>query len=336
MSAFWVIFWLAFLLLPLLIWGASSIFGKDGGYEKDTSHYWAAKPSGGKVRDATRREVWEHLNPGKKWEDRQTGCVIFLVIAFVALFIFGAELLLAFTGSSSINWFQRISAPILGGISTAAFLGIQSLASSKMKTALFKVINVMTWIVFGLMIVAALILTFLGVRLPISNHWIWAPVVFSLLLMIFDPLVSKGQQNQIKKRQTAAAKKGGELEAWVIKLFDKVYFDGFEREIINLQLLDSFQGASLGKDFYAKGLNQAMENLRQGGMFYLRGEGDFFNDTEAMMLDLVDGRQMSISNSDIYALRQEVTQALQAYYFYMVDISPNRQIHPRIQAALKK
>ena len=337
MPAFWVIFWLAGLLLPLLIWLTTKIFSNDGGYEKDTSHYWASKPSGGKIRDANRREVWEHLNPGKKWEDRHTGCIIFLVIAFVLLFIFfGADLILSFTKTTSLSWFLKISAPILGGLTVGALLGFQSLISSKLQSTFFIVLNTLSFIIMGLMIITAIVLTFLGFSLPLSHHWIWAPVVFSLLLLVFDALVGKSQHKQAEKRQAAAAEKGGALELWVIKLFEKVFYDGPERDLINRLFSDSFQGVSLGKDFYLANLNVALDKLRQGEMFYLKTDDGFFEDTEALMLDLVGGRPMSISNSDIYAVRQEVVQALQAYYFYLVDISPKHQIHPRIEAALKK
>lgn len=338
MSAFWLIFWLAFILLPLLIWLISSIFGKDKGYEKDTSHYWAYKGSSAKVRDANRREVWEHLNPGKKWESRQTGCVIFLVIGLIALFGFSADFIIPFSNSESMSWFQKIAAPVLGGVWAGAFLGIQSLGISKMKSRLFQTLNIITMVVMGLMIFGALVLTFLGMPLPISYHWIWAAVGFSFLLMLFDPLVSKGQQKRADTRQAAATAKGDVLEIWVFKMFDKAFYEGNERGMMNTEFAKMIQGHSLGSDFYITNVNKAVEKLMQGDLYYLklRGENDFFEDTEVLMLDLISGGQMSIKNSDIYGARDEVIRALQAFYFYMADGPADREIHPRIQAVMDK
>jgi len=55
------------------------------------------------------------------------------------------------------------------------------------------------------------------------------------------------------------------------------------------------------------------------------------------MLDLVQGRQMSIDTNEIYKARDEIIKALQAFYFYAIDKYPKHyKLHPRIKAKLKK
>ncbi len=46
------------------------------------------------------------------------------------------------------------------------------------------------------------------------------------------------------------------------------------------------------------------------------------------MLDLVQGRSMSIGKDEIYRARDEVIKALQAFYFYSVEKFPNLKCIP--------
>lgn len=339
MSAFWSLFWLGFIGYPLMFLLAS--LTQEKGNRIDPTHIWVYQGTQAKAKDASVREVWERQNPGKSWDKRQsglfTGCAIILVIAYMILLIWLADKLFVLAEGNIVQrLLLQIGAPILGGVFMVVFVGIQSLAASKMKSSFFQLINIIVLGAMGIMVIGALVLTFLKVPLPISYYWIWALAGLSGLFLLLDPLVSKGKQKQAEKQQETAAQKGGQLEFWVLKLFDKAFYEGYERQAINSQLVDLFQGKSIGKDFFVTYLNQAVEKLRQGELIYLRGEREFFEITEALMLDMVSGSPMSISYSDIYAAKDEILQTLQTFYFYMVDISNDREIHPRIQSALKK
>lgn len=308
MSIFWVIFWLAFLGLPLLLWIASLISGEDSGYQKDTSHYWAFQRSGAKVRDATRRDVWEHLNPGKSWENRNVGCITFLVIAYIALLAWGAGILSVLIEAPSPNWFMRIIAPILGGVSAGVFIGIQSFMPNYRHTT-FKVLHIIALVLMAVFAIGALVLTFLDRSLPFSQHWVWAPAGATVVLLLLDKVIAGAGKKQ-------AGKAGDQLSEWI-------------EQVTNLTggwSIDQVEGRMM----------LAVYKLQNGDYDWEIDDPAFFKLTESLMLDLVSGSSMSIKDEEIYRARNEVIKALQAFYFYSVEKVPKFSMHPKIKKALGK
>ncbi len=59
--------------------------------------------------------------------------------------------------------------------------------------------------------------------------------------------------------------------------------------------------------------------LQAGELDRLIWNQDFFDLTEAIMLDLVSGRQLSIQMDEIYRARSSVIRAIQDFYFYCVN-----------------
>jgi hypothetical protein len=308
MSVFWVIFWLAFIGLPLLIWIASFIAGKDSGFQKATSHYWAFQRSGAKVRDATRRDVWKHQNPGKSWEDRNNGCIIFMVIVFIALLAWGAEILSLIIETPTPAWYLRIIAPILGGISAGVFLGIQSFMSNYRSNA-FLVLHIIALVLMAVGVIGALILTFLDLSLPLSQHSVWAPAAATGILLIADKVLGGTNNKQ-------AGKAGNQLSEWVEQVIKLT--GGWTIEKVDGRMM------------------LAVYELQNGNYDWKIDDPAFFKLTESLMLDLVSGRQMSIKDDEIYRARNEVIKALQAFYFYCLEKVPTFSMHSRIKKALKK
>lgn len=309
MSIFWVIFWLAFLGLPLVIWIASAISGKDSGYQIDPSHFWAFQRSGAKVRDATRRDVWEHQNPGKSWEGRNTGCIIFLAIGFIVLLAWSADILGAFIETPSPSWFLRFVAAILGGVSFGVFMGIQSLIMSNYRFPAFKVLHIIALGLMAVGVIGGLVLTFLNRSLPLSHHWVWVPAAATVVLLILDRVFSGANKQQ-------AGKAGDQLGEWVEQVIRLT--GGWAIEKVESRMM------------------LAVYELQNGNYDWQIDDLAFFKLTESLMLDLVGGSSMSIKDEEIYRARNEVVKALQAFYFYSLEKVPKFSMHPKIEKALKK
>jgi len=80
----------------------------------------------------------------------------------------------------------------------------------------------------------------------------------------------------------------------------------------------------------------ATYQVQQGEYDWQARDKEFFHLTESILLDLIQGRPMSIDDQDIYHARDEVIKAVQAFYFYSVNKFPEFEIHPRIKRALSK
>jgi hypothetical protein len=306
-------YWLGFIGIPMMVFIASKISGKDSGYQKDTSHIWVYQRSGAKMKDATIRDVWEHNHPGKTWAQHQdnqfVGCAIFLAIGLIVfLFWLSARIFLLPTDNPGQRLFWQIGAPLLGGLSGGAFYGMQSFLSSY-KSGFFKLLHIIALVVTALSVIGALVLSFLKIDLPISHHWIWTAAGSPLLFLILDQIF--GSAKKIK-----ASKGGDKLSAWVYAVMEFSY--------------------SWDQNKVKENMLFAIYQLQQGKFDYDIKKGDFFKKTESLMLDLVQGRSMSISRDEIYAARDEVIKALQAFYFYSVEKFPQFKMHPRIAKAIKK
>lgn len=339
MPVFWMLFWLGFIGFPLMFLLAG--LSQEKGNRVDLSHIWVYKGTKTKARDATVRDVWQRQHPGKSWDKEQgklyTGCVIFLVIAYLILLIaLSGKLFILPTDNTAQRIFWQVGAPVLGGLTMAAFFAIQAFGITTMKTGFFQVLHIIALVIMGLMVLTGLVLGFLKIPLPISHHWIWAVAGFSFLCMLLDPLAVSGSQKRATVRHEAAAKKGGQLEGWVLNVFRIFFVEGYDKNELNLQLAEWTKRKSQGVNFYSSMLSVAIARLQSGELDYLLKDDEFFSETEAIMLDLVSGRQMSIENTDMYGARQDIIRALQLFYFHMVDMTSKRQIHPKIQAALKK
>ena len=325
MSIFWTLFWLGFIGMPLMVFLAS-LTGTSG-YEKDTSHIWVYKRSKAKAKDANVRDVWKHNHPGKSWEDHQErqfiGCSIFLVVAFLGFLTWLSNQIFSLPDSiTAKRVFWQVGAPILGGLSAAVIAGLVSLTKD-VKSGFLKVLNILAWILMGVGVVGGLVLTFLGHSLPISHNWIWAPLAAVGFFLALDSFIGRGK----KKR---SIKGGNELGNWVVKV--KSYYDGNvrRREFSAISAhLPSMDAKSFGIMFLE------VAALQLGYLDYLMRDKGFFKETEGIMLDLVRGRPMSISDPELYNNRNEIIRALQAFYFYAVKKS-GFAIHPRIKTALKK
>jgi hypothetical protein len=313
MPVFWTMFWLGFIGIPLLVLIASLISGKDGGYQKDTSHIWVYKLSGSKVKDASVRDVWEHNHPGQSWAQHQEsqfiGCSIFLGIAFVVFLAWlAAEIFVLPQDRMALRLFWQIGAPILGALSAGAFYGIQT-QMANYKSGFLQVLHIVALVVMGVGVVGALVLSFLGRVLPISHNWIWAPAAATGLLLILDASLGGAKKKQ-------ASKGGDKIERWVMELM-QMTGDWDMDKLDAIMVLATLQ-------------------LQKGDYDWQARDEDFFKLTESVLLDLVQGKPMSIQNQDIYRARDQVIKTLQAFYFYSVEKFPEYSLHPRIKKVMTK
>ena len=318
MSVFWTLYWLGFLGLPLVIYLASSMFGT--GASTSGTHIWVIKGSKSKVRDASNREVWEHNNPGKSWDKYQQsqfiGCSVVLVIGFLIFLVWLASTNFALPEDRpGLRLFWQIGAPILGGLSAGAFIVLQS-PMGDYKFTFLLILHIIALVLMGVGVIGGLVLTFIGIPLPISPHWIWAPAGATALLLIMNPIFGGVKKGQSKRKQKKAGEAGGKLYQWVahIMMFTKQY------DIKNLEAI----------------MSEAVEKLQWGEYDHDIRNQDFFDLTESIILDLVGGRQMSIEDDDIYRARESIIRAVQAFYFYSIKKFSQYNIHPRIEKALKK
>jgi hypothetical protein len=318
MSVFWSLFWLGFLGLPLMVLIASVVLGSGAG--SSSTHIWVYKGTRNKVRDATNREVWEHNNPGKSWEKYQRsqfiGCAVFLVIGFLIFLVWlASELFVLPEDGLGLRLFWQIGAPILGGLSAGAFVGLQTLMENY-KITFLKVLHIIALVLMGVGIIGGLVLTFIGKPLPISQHWIWAPAGATVFFLILNAIMGGVAKGREKRKQNKAIAGGGQLFRWVVYVMDfsKQY------DIKNLSTI----------------MTEAVEKLQWGEFDHDIWNQEFFELTESIILDLVSGQQMSIEDQDIYRAREPIIRAVQAFYFYSTQKVPQFKIHPRIEKALQK
>ncbi len=312
MSIFWTLYWLGFLGIPLVLLLAT-IFLPNGAAASG-SHIWVYQGTNRKVKDASVREVWQRNNPGKSWDKHQSnqyiGCAIFLAIVFMAFLAWlAAEIFVLPAERVGLRLFWQIGSPILGGLSAGLFYGIESLIMTTLKSGFFKVLQIIALILTAIGVIGALVLTFLKRPLPISQNWIWAPIGASLIILILDSIFSG-------TRQKKAGKGGDKIERWVMEVAQMVG----QWDLENVEAIMVF----------------ATYQVQQGEYDWQVRDKEFFHLTESILLDLIQGRPMSIDDQDIYHARDEVIKAVQAFYFYSVNKFPEFEIHPRIKRALSK
>jgi hypothetical protein len=315
MPIFWTLFWLGAVGFPLMVLLAYLVRSKDGGFEKDTSHIWVTYKTHSKVKDATIRDVWEHNHPGKKWGDHQTGqfigCSVFLGIIFLIFMIWLTNtIFLLPQGNPAQRLFRQIGAPILGGLTAAAFIGLESLALN-MKSSFLKVLNYLTLAAVAILLILLLIFTFIKRPLPFSQNWMWAVICAPLLFLLVDAISGK-------KQKTKASKGGAQLEEWAWQVIRERWgYSDVEKKV----------GVVM----------QAARIILDNGEYDTLLYSDQFNQlTESLMLDLIQGRSMSIKDEDVYNARSEVIETLQAFYLYGCRNIKGYQMHPRIKAAMEK
>jgi hypothetical protein len=76
--------------------------------------------------------------------------------------------------------------------------------------------------------------------------------------------------------------------------------------------------------------------MGQGKFDWNIRDEEFFKMTEGILVDLIQGKVMSISADEIYRARESVIKAVQAFYFYMVDNFREFEMHPVIKRAITK
>ena len=325
MTAFWILFWLSFIGFPLLVWLANQM--RSGGFSIDRSHIWVRKGSDRKVNDATIRDVWKHNNPGKKWETYQDGVVKGLSIFFGMLFLgflfwFSGSFLTLPEDSTARRLFWQVGGPLLGGISAAAFLVLQSLIFD-LKSNFFKLLNVLALVLMGVGVIGGLVLTFLKRPLPISPHWVWAPAAATCLFLVLG--------SQLGERNRKRSLKGGSnLEEWVYTV--RKYGSGtFVRR--ELSKISEQKKSDYEKKFGI--MFPAVWELKLGELDFLMRDENFFKQTESIMLDLVSGHPMTLADNELYKNQKGIIRALQEFYFTAVN-KYGHHMHPRIKAKLKK
>ena len=315
MTVFWTMFWLGCIGMPLIVLIAGSL--ESSGYQKDTSHIWVYKRSGAKSHDANVREVWEHNHPGKKWSDHQAsqsiGCGIVLGIALIIFLAWLADQIFIIPeGRVGLRLFWVIGGPILGELSALVVYGLQSVLSDY-KSDVLKVLHIIALAVMGLGVIGALVLTFLKIPLPVSNHWLWAPLGAMGLFMILDAIGKK-------EKKVKAGKGGAKFEEWVMKVLG----------MMNNWDIDQNSGVIEGA------MALATIEMGQGKFDWKIRDEEFFKMTEGILVDLIQGKAMSISTDEIYRAREGIIKAVQAFYFYMVDNFREFEMHPVIKRAINK
>lgn len=319
MSIFWTLFWSGFIGFPLLVLFATLFKSKDTGSEIDRSHIWVRPSSRAKVKDASVREVWEHNHPGKTWASHQKSQFITVAIFLGLLFLWfmawlAAKVFVLPQDNIALRLFWQIGGPILGGLTAGLFILIESTIPD-MKTDFFRVLNIIALVMLGLGVIAALIFAFLKLPLPISPNWLWAVMGVALLFLIMDAIAAGGKKK-------SASKGGGNLAAWVREMTEKLQRRDWS---LTLDKNNTHRNAMY--------VTQVM--MAQGELDYRLEDKAFFERTEKLMLDLINGRSMSIADREMVDASREITETLQKVYFYSVD-KLGFDMHPRIKAALTK
>jgi hypothetical protein len=325
MPPFWTLYWLGFLTLPLVVIFAFKTLGKDSGYQKSTDHYWSYKPAGHKVRDANKREVWEHQNPGRKWEDRQEGqkmgAAAFLIIIMLIFFFWLSGTLFSQPPTGVFRQLLvRVGGPLLGGLSAWLIFEIQKyIPDYKFKPLMVLHIAALTIAVVAIII--SLVFAVIQKPLPLSHHLVWVPIGVTLLLPVLDRVADKAVRKSASKRYQKGVQSGHNLDDWLVEVIKMVSI-----EEINSNKLDSLE----------KIMEYAVYGLENGYYDYIFRNPDFFRKTEDLLLDIVKGNQLVINNQGTYDARMYIIQALQTCYFYAANKFPQYYVNPTIKKALMK
>jgi len=316
MSVTWTLYWLGFFGFPLMVWLAG-VFASDG-RETSGSHIWVHARSHSRVRDATVREVWQRQNPGKSWEKHRerVGLALeaFLTIGLLLLLAGpGAEFFTSSGGGTDPGLLPRFGGPLLGGLSGAVFWSAQSTMGS-CESTLLRRLHGTALAATVLAAAGALALTLWQQELPISHHWIWAPAAAAVLLPVLDRFLRRAQERQ-------SAEEGKKLETWAAAV----------RAVPVLAHPDCLEEPP--------GLEEALEavatNLGDPAYDQALGNRAFFELTEAVILDLVEGRSMSVGSPEVYRSRERIAKVVQEVYFYSVSNLPGFEMHPKVRKALR-
>ena len=215
MPAFWILFWISFYLTPIAY--ALSQGSKSSGWSSSGSHIWVFKGSNTKVRDATRKEVWERRHPGKKWSKAQERnanlfLAFLLVILFFALMIF-AENALPLPEGNYQRHLNKGGATILGIILSAVYWPLVLTFVWEMKSLPLRIFRWIALAVGPLLVIAFTALTLRGLEntIPISHHWIWVSPVLVALLGYID-------KTHHQQRRDSALKGGNKLGFWALDM----------------------------------------------------------------------------------------------------------------------
>jgi hypothetical protein len=322
MSTFWILFWVTFYATPLFF--LLSMLTASGGYKKSSAHIWVYVKSGAKSHDARVREVWEHKHPEKSWEThqlvKQIGCLILLMaILFFGLVSMASELLLL-PASGFARYFQQIGSIVLGIMAGAFYWFVTSALFEKLDS---KSLSVLKWIFVAASVLMVAFFLFpafsrTDFELSFSHHWIWLPLGLIWLLPAIHKIVQyKTQQHSLKR--------GG-------KVSDCAYTIIIAISKTNTSFL---KGLPKSECTLENVLNLAVQNVDTGVFDSLYQDQKFFKSCEAVMLDLVSGRQLTIADQKIYEARGALIRAVQVFYRYGIE-KMRCTLHPQIAATLKK
>lgn len=320
MTTFWMLFWIAFYLTPLLYFLSRAIISR--GQSSSGSHIWVSRRSGARVRDATQKEVWERSHPGKSWDESQErfsiGCLVVLLLGLVGGLAFMAHRLLPLPEAGFPRIFRQFGSTLIGMLAGGAYW---TLLLGFLWKLHYPVTRVLRWIalVAGPILVAgfaALELVDAGFEIPFSHHWIWLSPVLVAAFSQLDRSTFKGEKD-------SAVRGGNRLGTWALDMV--------------MVMLD--RGLSTGGSFTASSIRDDMEALQalinRGEMDDLVRNWDWFRRSEGLLVDLISGQPMAITEDEIYQARDEIVRAVQTYYFRAVRLGAY-VIDPRIEAALKK
>lgn len=311
MSIFWVLFWMGFLGGNLIVFLPPNL--KSSGTENSGSHVWVYKSTGRKAKDATVRDIWRRNNPGKSWDQHQEnqalGCGVVLGIVLAAgLALLASEIFDFPAIPTGRKLFWQIGGPILGLLLGAFFYAIQTEVMQYTR-GFFRVLQVTAFVLLGSGATGAIVLFFLNQPLPLSHHWLWAPLGAAFLFPMLGSIAGNAQKEK--------ARKGGDLLFnWVDEIMMLTHFNDLDKLDVTMAL--------------------ALYELEKGKYDWKVRSQEFFNLTESLMLDLVSGRQMTVRMDEVSRASTQIIKALQAFYFYAVSHFPEHELHPKIRKALKK
>jgi hypothetical protein len=314
MTAFWTLFWLGFIGLPLLFWLTSKI--KSRGYRISSSHVMVYKGTNRKFSNATVKQAWEHENPGRTWgdheKDQQIAYFVMAAVIYLGILAWLATRLFVLPHDQTmLKLFWQFGGPILGGASSIVFILFQRQLARYQK-AFFRILHLAALGIMLVGVVAALVLTFLKISLPVSQYWLWAPVGVMGLSFLLDGAIGRTKGSKYRRE---AAKVDYKLEYWVGKVLAMSYArasDDLEENLWRAQLM-----------------------LDRGELRHEVKDKEFFYLTEAIMLDLVNRKPIPIQFEDVYHAQDFIIKTVQRCYAYMVRNVSDYNLHPRIKQASK-
>jgi hypothetical protein len=324
LDAFWIIFWISFLAVPVLYLLSQRI--ASSGSSASATHLWVYKNRGRRYSDATVREVWQRRHPGKDFIKAQEAVArsffLFLLLVLLVLLGMAAPKMPGLAPEdTSLRLFQQFGSGVLGLLAGLVFFYLNIRIIDNYSETIYRTAHGIGLIVLAIVIILLIVLSLLGRPLPFSKHLLWIPVGGMIIIWGFVWLMRS-------LSQIVGTRGSKKLEDWSLRVIN-MYF----RRAFTFVMEDFSKRKELPEDFFQTMLPPAVQALEEGKLDQDIQDPTFFAETESILLTLINRKRIIARERALITGQKEIFHAVQRFYFYTAKLT-GKPIHPKIRAKL--